>query len=367
VRRKDQPQAAKPPIALRTVREDAASGRALRNWYRLHARPLPWRKTLDPYAIWVSEVLLQQTQVATVIPYYHRFLQTFPTVARLAQAPLERVLEIWSGLGYYRRARHLHQAARVVTETFEGRFPADYRLARTLPGVGDYTARAVLSLAYQQPYPVLDGNVARVAARLFALRGNLQQAAFRRSVEARLHRLLPPLHPGGFNQAIMELGQMICLPRAPRCPACPIQRWCRGYRLGKPEAFPAPRRRRTSEVRHLAAAIVRQNSKIGLVRGLGEGLLDDLWNFPSAFGSSRVEALTRLEEKLSGLLKSPVVIGPPVADLHHGITFRSIRVRAYPVKFPGRTRADSLRWFSITSLPRSAISQLARKIANQVL
>jgi A/G-specific adenine glycosylase len=367
VRRKDQPQAAKPPVGVRSAREDAASRRALINWYRLHARPLPWRKTRDPYAIWVSEVLLQQTQVATVIPYYHRFLQVFPTVARLAQAPLERVLEVWSGLGYYRRARHLHQAARVVTETFEGRFPADYRLARTLSGVGDYTARAVLSLAYQQPYPVLDGNVARVAARLFALCGNLQQAAFRRAVEARLHRLLPPLCPGDFNQALMELGQMICLPRAPRCPACPVRPWCRAYKMRRPEAFPAPRLRPAPQVRHLAAAVVRQNSKIGLVRGLGEGLLDDLWNFPSAFGSSRGEALSRLEEKLSSLFNGPVIIGPPLADLRHGITYRSIRVRAYPVNFTGRIRADSLRWFSVASLSRAAISQLARKIVNQVL
>ena len=165
----------------------------------------------------------------------------------------------------------------------------------------------------------------------------------------------------------MELGQMICLPRAPRCAACPLRRCCRAYRLGDPEAFPAPRPTRPSEPRHLAVAIVRHKSKIALVRGLGDGLLDDLWNFPSAFGGSSAQALSRLEERLNGLGRGPFAIGKPVAQLRHAITYRSIRVSAYPVHFPGRWGANSLRWFSESRLPRSAISQLTRKIANQLL
>ena len=185
---------------------------ALLRWFQRRARELPWRKTHSPYPIWVSEVMLQQTQVATVIPYYLRFLRAFPTVKRLAQARRERVLELWSGLGYYRRARNLHDAARIVSQNFGGRFPRDYFQARALPGIGDYTARAVLSIAFNQPYAVTDGNVARVVARLNAREGNIHQPSFRSAVGRELDQLLSRRQPGNFNQAMMELGQTVCLP-----------------------------------------------------------------------------------------------------------------------------------------------------------
>lgn len=216
----------------------AAIRRTLLAWFRKHARALPWRGTGDPYAVWVSEIMLQQTQIATVIPYYLRFLAAFPTISHLARAPLERVLELWSGLGYYRRARHLHQAAQALAGQFAGKFPEDYDALRTLPGIGDYTAKALLSIAFNQPFAVLDGNVARVVARLFRLRGNLHQPEFRRSVEAELAGLLSRRQPGDFNQALMELGQTVCLPRGPVCPACPLASWCEACQSENPEAFP---------------------------------------------------------------------------------------------------------------------------------
>src|ERR1019366_8641816 len=187
-----------PPAALST-----SIRRKLLAWFQAEARDLPWRGTHDPYAIWVSEVMLQQTQIATVIPYYLRFLEAFPVVAELAAAPLERVLELWSGLGYYRRARHLHQAAQAVVADYSGRFPDDYTDLVSLPGIGDYTAKAVLSIAFNRPYAVLDGNVARVVARLFALQGNLHQPQFRRAVEGELTQLLSRRLPGDFNQAMI--------------------------------------------------------------------------------------------------------------------------------------------------------------------
>jgi A/G-specific adenine glycosylase len=341
--------------------------RALLGWFGRYARRLPWRESRDPYAVWVSEVMLQQTQVATVIPYYRRFLEAFPTLAALARAPLERVLELWSGLGYYRRARHLHQAAKEVVRRFGGVFPGDYEQLRSLPGIGDYTGRAVLSIAFNQPYTLLDGNVARVLARLGALKGNLHQPSFRRAVEAQLALLLSRRSPGAFNQALMELGQTTCVPRGPRCELCPVRRWCRGGKSGQPELYPHPRPRRAVESRYLAAAIIRRGHRVAMVRGLDDGLLGDVWNFPSAFGASRRDALASLRAKLAAFGNVSVAGDDPIAQLSHGITYRAIRVHAYPAEISAIPRQRGLRWFPIISLPQAAISQLARKIAQQVL
>jgi A/G-specific adenine glycosylase len=310
--------------------------------------------------------MLQQTQVATVIPYYQRFLQTFPTAAGLARAPLERVLELWSGLGYYRRARHLHQAAKELVRRFAGSFPREYAQLRSLPGIGDYTARAVLSIAFNLPYTLLDGNVARVLSRWAALEGNLHQTGFRRAIESQLVRLLSPRSPGTFNQALMELGQTLCLPRAPRCDGCPVWSWCRGYKSGQPEAYPQPRPRRPSESHYLAAAIVRRGPRVAMVRGLDQGLLDGLWNFPSAFGRSRGAALMNLRQKFAGFGSPSLTLRDSVAELHHGITHRFIRVHAYPAEISSLPRKSGLRWFPISALQQAAISQLARKIAREV-
>ena len=324
--------------------------------------------------------MLQQTQVSTVIPYYRRFLRAFPTVERLAKAPLERVLELWSGLGYYRRARLLHLAAQKILREFAGRFPTDYGQARSLPGIGDYTARAILSIVYNKPYAVVDGNVARIVARLGAIKGNINQPKFRGAVERAVEGLLSHRRPGDFNQALMELGQTVCLPRAPRCVACPLRKWCQAYHRGEPESYPAPRSRRAIELRYLATAVIRSIPAIGqeragrvaLMRGLDEGLLGDLWNFPAAFGASRAEALDRLREKLGriapgvalweqrdGLVARPA----PLRQLRHGITYRSIRVDLYSAEVLDGVRIGPLRWFPLVSLERAAVSQLARKIA----
>lgn len=307
--------------------------------------------------------MLQQTQVATVIPYYLRFLRAFPTLRSLAEARLERVLELWSGLGYYRRARNLHAAARVVAAKFDGHIPADYRQARSLPGVGDYTARAIMSIAYQQPFAVMDGNVARVVARLKALRGNINQPRFRAAVELEAQQMLSRRSPGDFNQALMELGQTVCLPRAPRCPVCPCRKWCRGFLLKMPEAFPAPRPRRAKEFHDLAAAVIRRGTLVALVRGLDDGLLVDLWNFPAALGGTRAEALRNLKVKLGGIVAAPIKFDAPFADLRHTITHRSLRVRLYSAELHDPTSMKALKWLPANRLNRSAISQLARKIA----
>lgn len=344
------------PVGKDRVRT-AKLRRALVRWYDKNARPLPWREARDPYAIWVSEIMLQQTQVAAVIPYYRRFMRAFPTVHSLARARFETVARLWAGLGYYRRARNLQDAAREIVKRFDGNFPRSYEDARTLPGVGPYTACAVLSMAYQLPLPALDGNVARVIARLNGWHGNLQSAAFRRRVEELLEALLMRRRPGDFNQAMMELGQTVCLPRAPRCSSCPLRADCRAAQQGNPEKYPAPKARRPAEVTWLAAAIIRRRNLVGLLRGLDAGLLGDLWNFPAAFGLSTQEARANLEAKLRAA-GSAASLGAEIGTLDHSITFRSIRVTLYHAA-PGSIKG--LRWFRITDLSDAPVSQLTRK------
>src|SRR5918992_420441 len=197
----------------------ASIRRRLLRWYERNKRDLPWRKTKDPYAIWIAETMLQQTQVKTVLPYYEKFLNAFPTIEALARAPHQRVLRVWSGLGYYRRADNLRQAARVVVRRYEGQNPSDYDELRSLPGIGDYTAGAVLSIAFQQSYSALDGNARRVLGRLFNPIGD-------RELHACAARLVPMSRPGEFNQALMELGATLCTPITPNCAACPVNLDC---------------------------------------------------------------------------------------------------------------------------------------------
>jgi A/G-specific adenine glycosylase len=387
--------------------------RALLRWFDGHARPLPWRRTPTPYRIWVSEVMLQQTQVAAVVPYFNRFLRAFPSVRSLARARRERVLELWSGLGYYRRARDLHRAAQLLARRFGGRFPKTYEAARALPGVGDYTARAVLSIGFNQPYAVLDGNVARVVARWRAIGGHIHQPSFRGRAARLLDRWLSRRRPGAFNQALMELGQTRCLPRAPRCPACPLAPSCLATKRGRPESYPAPRPRRPTERRLLAVAAIHSHGKFALVRGLDENLLPELWNFPSAFGRTPAAARRALAAKLARLSRDGVsaqwprevnVLGnakprtvnsEPAfrfsnghAEFRHTITHRSIRVQVYAINAATtaapvysrrltvdssgqpltpnhrpRTRSSRLRWLSISDFDSAAVSALARKVA----
>ncbi len=341
--------------------------RALFRWYRLHSRALPWRQSKSSYEVWVSEIMLQQTQVETVIRYYQRFLQEFPSPDHLAKAPLERVLELWSGLGYYRRARNLHRAALEIMARHGGHFPDDIRQARSLSGVGNYTARAVLSIAYNQPLAVLDGNVARVMARFLGLRGNLHEPEFRRTIERTLDHLLSRRRPGDFNQAVMQLGQTICLPRSPRCPACPLRRWCHAFKLENPEGYPAPRVKRQAEVWYMATAVLHRNQRILMSRGLDDGLLDGLWNFPSALGQSGNKAVERLREKLRLALGTQADLRKLGHQLRHNITYRRIQVQVYGGEFTGRVPRDGFRWFHPKTVEQAAVSQLARKIAGKLV
>ncbi len=276
------------PRAMKTFQ------RRLLDWFGIHRRELPWRASRDPYRIWVAEIMLQQTRIAAVMPYYERFLTRFPTVEALARAPQDDVLKLWSGLGYYSRARNLHRAAQEIVARHGGEFPRTLDAALALPGIGSYTAAAVLSIAYDAPLAVLDGNVARVLARLGAVRGDLREPRRWRKLSemaqshlaARLPARLPAYDaPGDWNQALMELGETICTPQIPRCGACPVARWCLARARGLTREIPAPRKKRAPVRVRIAAVILRDpRGRTLLVQDPGahdDVLFSRMWQFPA--------------------------------------------------------------------------------------
>ena len=248
----------------------------LAHWYDANRRDLPWRRTPDPYAIWISEIMLQQTRVAAVIPYYERFLARFPTPASLADAREEDVLAHWSGLGYYSRARNLQRAARQIISA--GRFPSDYDSLLALAGVGEYTAAAVASIAFNLPHPVIDGNVKRVAARLTNNESNVVFMA---------EKLLDRSNPGRSNQAVMELGAMLCVPRDPHCSDCPVARHCRALRAGTVNQLPLKRVKPKIERRERKLLVIRRGGRILLTQG---AYIKGLWDLPDFFSGVRLGA-----------------------------------------------------------------------------
>ena len=254
--------------------------RRLLAWYQRHHRDLPWRRTRDPYAIWLSEIMLQQTRAQAVIPYYERFLAKFPTVERLARAAEPEVLACWSGLGYYSRARNLHRAARTIAAA--GEFPRSYDGWRALPGVGDYTAAAVASIAFDRPHAVLDGNVMRVLARLANDAGDIAASATRARLRHAAQQLLDPRRPGTFNQAMMELGATICLPREPLCPQCPLARDCEARRRGTAARLPVKLRRAQPVAIAGTLVLAERGGRVLLrERAAHESRMAGFWELPS--------------------------------------------------------------------------------------
>jgi A/G-specific adenine glycosylase len=302
---------------------------SLLRWYRRHRRDLPWRRTRDPWAIWVSEAMLQQTRVETVIPYYERFLQRFPDVGALARADLEDVLGLWAGLGYYSRARHLHGAAREVVERFGGRIPASADELRTLPGVGRYTAGALASIAFDRPEPVLDGNVTRVLARLHGIREDVARPAVQARLWDEAARLARGPQPGDLNQALMELGARVCTPRRPDCPACPVAAACRARRTGEEEAIPRPRRRPAPRRVRAVAALVVRRGRVLAVRRAETGLLGGLWELPG----SEIGARERPERVLGPALAAATGLAvrgvEPLGVVTHLFTHRRVETHVF--------------------------------------
>ena len=341
--------------------------RELLAWFAGGQRDLPWRKTKDSYRIWLSEIMLQQTRVAAVVPYYSKFLARFPNLAALARARTEAVLQRWAGLGYYSRARNLHRAAKEVLAHHGGHFPRDYGAALSLPGIGRYTAAAVLSIAYGEPLAVLDGNVARVLARLGAVRGDLRAPATWKKLDDTAHVLLARDAPGDWNQAMMELGATICTPKSPHCAECPVASWCRARKLGIAGQLPAARPKPKPVHLTLAAAVLLDpRGKTVVIRKNDGALFSRLWQFPvleiTANGAAR---LRRHLKKIFGLAVDGRMT--PLGTACHTVTFREVRLEPYVVRVAKLPRVQGARTPSLTRLADLPISGATRKIADAAI
>lgn len=350
--------------ADRRAAELAPLRASLLGWYRRSRRALPWRADRDPYRVWVSEVMLQQTTVRSVLRHYERFLERLPTLRALAAAREDEVLALWSGLGYYHRARNLLRGARDLVEHHGGRFPRSLEAALAVPGVGLYTASAVLSIAYGRPLPVVDGNVRRVLARLFALEGARwrKQGPYYNLAEELLDRTAP----GDFNQALMELGATVCTPRAPACAACPLSRSCQAHRRGLEHKLPEARPRRAGEAVTVAAAIIRQDGRVLLVRRPEGRLLGRMWELPQTPLDAGVALdLARQLRERHGLL---IDAGPLVARARHAITYRRLTLLGYQATLRRRPPADPerFRWAAPGELRGLPLSSMTRKLLASV-
>jgi A/G-specific adenine glycosylase len=347
------------------AREAGKFRRRLLAWFSERKRDLPWRRTKDPYRVWLSEIMLQQTRVAAVVPYFDNFVARFPDVGALARARDEAVLSHWAGLGYYSRARNLHRAAKDIVTLHGGHFPREYEAAMALPGIGRYTASAVLSIAYGQALAVLDGNVARVLARIGAVRGNIRAPARWQELEDTAQGLLAVDAPGDWNQAMMELGATLCAPKSPRCEDCPVARWCQARKLGLTGQIPESRKKRaTVHVTLAAAVLVDPRGRTLLVRQTSSdaALFSRMWQFPA------LETTTNAASDLAKYLRKEFGVAmndhmTPLKTARHAVTFRNIRLEPFLVSVARLPQMEGARKPILKRLGNLPISNATRKIA----
>ena len=354
--------------------------RQLLGWFRQFRRDLPWRRTRDPYRIWLSEIMLQQTRVAAVIPYYERFVDRFPNVQALAEVPEEKVLRLWSGLGYYSRARNLQKAAQQIVVQHEGLFPTKLDEALALPGIGNYTAAAVLSIAYGEKFAVLDGNVARVLARLGAVRGNLRESQRWQQLQKVADTYLDPESPGDWNQAMMELGATLCTPKTPQCLLCPVMQFCEGRKLGLAESLPEKRKKRvTVEVTLAAAIFVDVNGMTFLLPSSAEEnrkaaadhiptLVSRMWHFPIVPVSGDPAApLRRFLQELLPRAKKHKLQFEPRGKVRHSVTYRAITIAPFVINLKQLPRIPGAKRVPLREISTLPVSNLTRKVASAAL
>jgi len=341
--------------------------RRLLIWYGRQKRQLPWRQTGDPYRIWISEIMLQQTQVDTVIPYYHRFLKAFPDVRALARAPLEDVLKAWENLGYYSRARNLHAAAKMIAREFNGQIPDTVEEIRKLPGIGPYSAGAILSIAYGKPLPAVDGNVRRILSRLFALRKPVHDAREQKELFELALSLVPEKHAGDFNQALMDLGATVCKPKNPDCPACPVAKLCLACQTGLQDVLPLTRKTPRIPHRQAAAAAIRNSEgKLLVVRRPATGLLASLWKLPGGFVADGEKPKTELIHCVKEELGISIRAGEKLATVDHTYTHFKLTLSAWECTLwkgnPEALACQAWRWASEPDLKKLPMSRVDRMI-----
>ncbi|HUY35630.1 MAG TPA: A/G-specific adenine glycosylase [Pirellulales bacterium] len=346
--------------------------RRLLGWFRRAARDLAWRQSRDPYRVWVSEIMLQQTQVATVSAYFPRFLAAFPHVAALAAVPEEDVLRQWEGLGYYRRARQLHRAAGVIVREHAGRFPSDFDAIRALPGIGRYTAGAIASIAFDLRRPILEANTIRLLSRLVAYRGDPRQAAGQKLLWTLAAELLPKSGCGEFNQALMELGSLVCAPRQPHCQECPLSALCPTHRDGLQQLVPLVRQKPPAEAVREAAVVVRRRGRVLLLRRGDGGRWAGLWDFPR-FPLASPGQVDRTDELIAGVRALTGVVVRPLrklTTLKHGVTrFRitlDCHLADYVSRPRGAGRAVEIAWVMPAALEGYPLNVTGRKLGRLV-
>jgi A/G-specific adenine glycosylase len=342
------------------------------DWYQKNARSLPWRDHPDPYAIWVSEIMLQQTRVETVIPYFERWMERFPTLEVLANASQQQVLSAWEGLGYYSRARNLHRAAQIVLHEHQGQVPADLEALRRLPGIGRYTAGAIASLAFGLDEPALDANIRRVLARVFNVSLPARSPQGERQLWALAQEHLPPGRAGEYNQALMDLGSQICTPRAPRCLICPLAALCQARALGLQEQRPVLEAR--PEVPHylVTAAVIERQGQVLIAQRPPDGLLGGLWEFPGGKVEPGEDLPTGLKREIREELDAEIEVGETLGEYRHAYTHFKVTLHAFrctlsPGQEPRPVQVHDLRWAAHDDLADFPMGKIDRQIAHRIL
>lgn len=344
--------------------------RRLLAWYARNKRALPWRRDARaPYRVWIAETLLQQTQVATVIPYYERFLARFPNVRALASASLDEVLKVWEGAGYYARARNLHRAAQEIVARFDGEIPSTVEELRTLPGIGRYTAGAIASIAFGRDAPVVDGNVARVLCRYFNIAAAPQQARTQKDLWQLAETLVPRGRAGAFNQALMELGATICAPRAPQCAGCPLARGCAARQWNLQDKLPTKRAPKKLPHHQVAVGIIWKRGKILIAQRPAEKLLGGLWEFPGGHRQKNETLARCVARETREELGIEIAVGEEFAVVDHAYSHFAITMHAFHCRWvSGRPRAigcAAWKWVAPRDLGRYAFPAANRKIIAQ--
>ncbi|HEV7510867.1 MAG TPA: A/G-specific adenine glycosylase [Candidatus Acidoferrum sp.] len=351
----------------------------LLGWFATYQRNLPWRRDSDPYRIWISEIMLQQTRVVAVIPYFEKFCARFPEVRSLAEAEEAEVLRMWSGLGYYSRARNLQAAAQQIVREHGGAFPATEEHIRALRGIGKYTTNAILSIAFGEKHAVVEGNVARVVARLEAIRGDLREGPRWEALQRTADRLLSPEAPGNWNQAMMELGATICTPRSPQCLLCPVAKFCHARKLGIQEFIPEKRKKRATVDVLLAAAVLVDDRnrcvllsppKNGAVKASSHDiptLVSKMWHFPTtAVSGDPASDLRQYLKKVVGATGLPSQF-VALRKIRHAVTYRAISLLPFRVEFKKLPRVANARIILLKDFSAVPVSNLTRKVARAAL
>lgn len=339
---------------------------ALLTWFERSRRDMPWRSTTDPYAVWLSEVMLQQTRVDQALPYFERFLERFPDVRALASAPLDDVLRVWEGLGYYSRARNLHRAAIEIVDRWDGAIPDDPTILRTLPGVGEYTSAAVASVAFGVPVAAMDGNVIRVVSRVFADDGVPSRAPVRRRIRDRAGQLLDSDRPGPWNEAMMELGATVCTPRSPSCDACPVRSHCAGLASGDPTGFPGRRPRVSIPHYDVAIGLVSRDDGCLLIQRRPEdAMLGGLWEFPGGKCEPGESPEAACRRELYEELGIEVDLEDRVAEIPHAYSHFRITLHAFPCTIRSGN-PEPANWVTREELANYAFPRANRKLIEQL-